>query len=43
MTYAVSIEGFAEIEATAGSRKQAEQRAAARLLEVIAGGGHGDD
>ena len=43
MTYAVSIEGFAEIEASAGSRKQAEQRAAAGLLAVIAGGGHGDD
>ena len=35
MTYAVAIEGFAEIEASAGSRKQAEQRAAARLLAVI--------
>jgi dsRNA-specific ribonuclease len=43
MTYAVSIEGFAEIEASAGSRKQAEQRAAARLLAVIEGEGHGDD
>jgi len=43
MTYAVSIEGFAEVEAGAGSRKQAEQRAAARLLAVIAAGGHGDE
>jgi ribonuclease-3 len=43
MTYAVSIAGFAEIEASAGSRKQAEQRAAARLLAVIAGGGQTDD
>lgn len=43
MTYAVSIDGFAEIEASAGSRKQAEQRAAARLLAVIESGGHGDD
>ena len=43
MTYAVSIEGFAEIEAIAGSRKQAEQRAAARLLAVIESGGHNDD
>jgi ribonuclease-3 len=43
MTYAVSIDGFAEIEASAGSRKQAEQRAAARLLAVIAGGGQRDD
>ena len=40
MTYAVSIEGFAEIEATAGSRKQAEQRAAAGLLVVIGAGRH---
>lgn len=38
MTFAVSIEGFAEIEASAGSRKQAEQRAAARLLEMIGEG-----
>ena len=43
MTYAVSIDGFAEIEASAGSRKQAEQRAAARLLAVIASGGQRDD
>ena len=42
MTYAVAIEGFAEVEARAGSRKQAEQRAAARLLAVIAGGGDDD-
>ena len=42
MTYAVSIEGFAETEASAGSRKQAEQRAAARLLAIIADG-KGDD
>jgi len=42
MTYAVSIEGFAETEASAGSRKQAEQRAAARLLAIIAAG-DGDD
>ena len=39
MTYAVSLEGFAEVEASAGSRKQAEQLAAARLLAVIARGG----
>ena len=40
MTYAVSIEGFAEIQASAGSRKQAEQRAAAGLLTAIAAGRH---
>jgi len=42
MTYAVSVEGFAEIEASAGSRKLAEQRAAAHLLAVIEGGGRDD-
>ena len=35
MTYAVAVDGFDEVEATAGSRKQAEQMAAAELLARI--------
>ena len=42
MTYAVAVDGFVEVEATAGSRKQAEQMAAAKLLARIEEGtGHG--
>ena len=46
MTYAVAVDGFGEAEATAGSRKQAEQMAAAELLARIdgridRGAGHG--
>ena len=42
MTYAVAVDGFGEVEATAGSRKQAEQMAAAELLARIdKGTGHG--
>ncbi len=37
MTYAVAVDGFGEAEATAGSRKQAEQMAAAELLARIDG------
>ena len=36
MTYAVSLGGFPDTEATAGSRKIAEQQAAAALLDHIA-------
>ena len=42
MTYAVSVGDFPETEATAGSRKIAEQRAAAALLNYIASQ-EGDD
>ena len=46
LTYAVAVDGFDEVEATAGSRKQAEQMAAAQLLARIGGkagrgAGHG--
>ena len=35
MVFAVSLKGHGEASATAGSRKQAEQMAAAQLLDLI--------